>query len=309
MRTFAADPSAASIEDLVCQCLDRGSEDLRISSCCFGFSLGIVMAMNETVVYQNAPVVLVALEVRHPTADPLTSAESRAIKKHLMDVLPVERAGQQFTMQVIPGASGQMATTETFPRFMNRKMTLAVSIKKEAIVVEASDYPGWIEFRELVERVLEARQEVAPIVGADRIGLRYIDEIRIPGSVEVDWSQWIVPTLLAPKMPEEVELPVSQWQGLTIYGDQPGNMLVFRYGAREGFAVDPSSDLRRVQAADGGSFFLMDIDSFWTPDGPVPEYDRDDLMSTCDVLHHPVRMLFESMITQKLREEVFQRNG
>ena len=262
--------------------------------------------MSEPVVYENAPVVLVALEVRHPIADPLTAAEIRAIKNLLSDVFPIERPGQ--LLQVIAGGAGSTTTTESYPRFVNRQMTLAVSVKREAIVIEASAYPGWPKFRELVERALEARQAIAPIVGADRIGLRYIDEVRVPVGAEIDWSQWISPALLAPELPKAVNLPVVQWQGLTVYGDQPNKTLVFRYGAREGFAVDPSSDLRRVRPADGGPFFLMDIDSFWTLDGPLPEYDRDMLMSTCDVLHEPVRMLFESMITNKLRDEVLRGN-
>jgi uncharacterized protein (TIGR04255 family) len=53
----------------------------------------------------------------------------------------------------------------------------------------------------------------------------------------------------------------------------------------------------------------MDIDSFWTPEGPIPEYDRDMLVSTCDQLHMPVRRLFESMITDRLREEVLRSDG
>lgn len=263
--------------------------------------------MNEREVYPNAPVVLVALEIRHPTADPLTPSESRAIKKLLGEELPIERPGQEVAIQIGPGVGGPpISTTETFPRYLNRESTMAVSIRKEALVVEASRYPGWEEFRRVVFLALDARMQVAPIVGLERVGVRYIDEIRIPGEGSVEWGEWIHPSLLGPSVPDKVGLPISQWQGLGIYGSQPGNMLVFRYGPREGFAVDPSSDLRRVKPVQAGSFFLMDIDSFWTPDGPIPEYDRDGLMETCNQLHAPVRTLFEGMITDRLRDEVLR---
>ena len=264
--------------------------------------------MNEHEVYPNAPVVLVALEVRHPTADPLTPSESRAIKQLLSDQLPIERPGQQMSVQIMPGAPNPAAmTTELFPRFTNRETTVSVSIRKEAVVIEASDYPGWEDFRALALRALDARMQIAPIVGVERVGIRYIDEIRTPDDGDVDWADWIHSSLLGPNA-SIADLPINQWQGVGIYGSQPGNMLVLRYGPREGFAVDPRSDLRRVKPADGGLFFLMDVDSFWTPDGPVPEYDRDLLISTCNDLHTPVRALFEDMITDRLRDEVLRNN-
>ena len=265
--------------------------------------------MNEHEVYPNAPVVLVALEVRHPTADPLTPSESRAIKRILSDQLPIERPGQQTSVQIIPGAvNPATTTTERFPRYVNRETSLSVSIRQEAIVIEASHYPGWEEFRALALHALDARMQIAPIVGVERVGIRYVDEIRVPDSGEVDWADWMHSSLLGPSSPI-IDLPINQWQGVGIYGSQPGNMLILRYGPREGFAVDPSSDLRRAKPADGGLFFLMDVDSFWTPVGPIPEYDRDSMLSTCNDLHTPVRALFESLITNRLRDEVFRGNG
>lgn len=278
-------------------------------SCRSGCCPGIVRSMSEPDVYPNAPVVLVAVEVRHPTADALTPAENRAMKSRLSEHLPIERSGQQVSVQLLAGAPVSTATTEHFPRYVNRDMTLSVSIRREAVVIEASRYPGWEEFRALVYQALDARTEVAPIAGVERLGLRYIDEVRIPGDDEVDWAEWIHPSLLGPTLPSAVDLPISQWQGLGIYGVQPGNTLVFRYGPREGFAIDPSSDLRRVKQADAGLFFLMDIDSFWTPNGPIPEYDREMMVSTCDTLHTPARTLFEGMITDRLRDEVLRANG
>jgi uncharacterized protein (TIGR04255 family) len=192
---------------------------------------------------------------------------------------------------------------------MNREMTLAVSVRKEALTVEASRYTGWHEFMTLAIHALDARMKIAPISGIERVGLRYINEIRPPRETEIDWSQWIHSSLLGPGTVSAIALPLQQWQGLGIYGSPPGNMLALRYGTREGFAVDPTSDLRRVSSSDGSLFFLVDIDSFWTAEGPVPEYDREMLGSISEALHEPVRVLFESMITDKLRNEVFRSDA
>ena len=146
------------------------------------------------------------------------------------------------------------------------------------------------------------------MAGVERAGLRYINEVRVPTDGDIDWAEWMHPSLLGPRSNTKIEPPLGQWQGVGIYGSQPGQMLVFRYGPREGFAIDPSSDLRRVRRTDGGPFFLIDIDSFWTPADAVPEYERDMLMAQCDELHEPIRTLFEGIITDRLRDEVFRTN-
>lgn len=257
--------------------------------------------------YPKAPVVLVALEIRHPIADPLTPVELRSIKKRLSGRFPLEMPGQAANVQIVAGAPSADVVTERFPRFLNRTKTMAVSIRREAIVVEASYYPGWDTFRGLVSQVMDARMDTSPVAGIERVGLRYIDEIRVPGNGKVNWSEWLVPSLQGPPA-DIVSLPLDQWQGLGIYGAQPGNMLVFRYGPRVGYAVDPNSDLRRPRPSDGGEFFLVDIDSFWTPDDEVPEFDRDMLLARCDELHMPIRRLFEGVITDRLRNEVLRSN-
>lgn len=263
--------------------------------------------MSEPEVYQRAPVVLAALEVRHPAADPLTPSEHRVIKKRLSARFPLESPGQITNFQILSGAATQPEiTSEQFPRFMDRTKTLAVSFRRGALVVEASRYPGWSEFRQLVTEVLDARMETAPVAGVERIGLRYINEIRVPTNGETNWAEWVASSLLGPRTDAKIALPLGQWQGIGIYGSQPGQMLVLRYGPRDGFAVDPSSDLRRSHPIEGGPYFLADIDSFWTPEDVIPEYEREKVISRCNELHDPIRALFESVITDRLREEVFR---
>ena len=195
---------------------------------------------------------------------------------------------------------------EQFTRFVNRQSTLAVSFRREALVVETSAYPGWEQFRQIVSDAVDARMDVAPVDGVERVGLRYVDEIRIPDEAEIDWCQWVSPSLLGPSPTEPIALQLAQWQGVAVYGSQPGSMLVLRYGPALGFAIDSSSELRREKPADGGPYFLMDIDSFSVPTGSIPEVDRDSLIATCNDLHQPVRTLFEGLIQDKLRDEVLR---
>ena len=254
--------------------------------------------------YSHAPLVLVALEVRHPPAA-LSQTEARSMKKLLSDELPIERSGQLASVPLLPGGSVQVETEiERFPRFLNRESTVAVSARREATVIEASQYPGWPGLLELAARALDARAQIAAIDGIERIGLRYINEVRIPGDDAPDWSQWVHRSLLAPESTEPIGLPLNSWQGIGLYGSQPGQLLVMRYGPRVGFAVDPNSDLRRI-TSHAGPFFLIDIDSSWTPDTTIPEYEPATFVAKCKDLHRPVHKLFRGIVTDSLKDKVF----
>jgi uncharacterized protein (TIGR04255 family) len=262
--------------------------------------------MSDYEVYPNAPVVLVAMEVRHPVAEPLSPPERRELKRALAGRVPIERSGQNIEFMVNVGVD-QSAKVEEFPRFFSRDNTLSVSYRRGAVVVESTRYVGWSDFRTLAELAFDALQRVTPIDGVERIGLRYIDEIRVP-EAEPDWAQWMDGALLGPTaFSDVIKLPLTQWHDTVVYGAQPGSAVVLRYGPREGFAVDPTSGLRRDAVA-SGPFFLVDIDSFWIPDDGTPEFRTPEVLSRADELHQPVRALFEGMITDRLREEVL-RNG
>lgn len=264
----------------------------------------------EREVYPNAPVVLVALEVRHPPVDPLTPAERNTIKRRLGSDLPIMRTGQLQQVTVVQAVGGPPTApqlrAEEFPRYFSRDNTTAVSMRAEAVVIETTRYVRWEQLRALVAEVLEARQAVGGVDGVERVGLRYIDEIRIPGDPEQGWASWVDATLLGPTpVGQELSLPATQWQGISVFTPGTDRAIVLRYGPREGFAVDPGGELKRSTPTPG-PFFLMDIDSFWTPSEGVPKFDVDALMDTCDELHAPVRKLFERLITERLREEVFR---
>lgn len=266
-------------------------------------------AMEEREAYPNAPVALVALEVRHPMADPLTHAQRLNIKRRLAAHVPIMRTGQLTQVTAVqtvgtPAAPPEVRVEE-FPRYFSRDNTAAVSVRGEAVVIETTRYVRWEQLRELAVEVLEARQEVGGVDGVERVGLRYVDEIRVPGEPH-DWAPWIDPTLLgAASIGEQLGLAVAQWQGVTAFTPGAGRTVVLRYGPRDGFAVDPGGDLKRSTPMPG-PFFLLDIDSFWTPSEGVPEYDVKTLLTTCDELHVPVRRLFERLITDRLRREVLR---
>lgn len=272
-------------------------------------------------VYPRAPLVLVAAELRHPDAGPLTDRQQQQLKNSLAQSLPLSRpllGAPGMIASITPGVDPQMASipATTLPRFMSRDLFTSVTFHRDALVVETTRYRGFGQMFDLVRQVIEARLAVGPLDGVDRVGLRYIDEVRTPGAGEPNsWGQWIHPSLLGPDdVSGGLNLSTDAWQGVAAYsGALPGPApfdqmsVVLRYGVGDGYAVTPSGDLRR-DTPPPGPFFLIDIDSFWSARDGVPPLDLDAFDATLEGLHAPVQALFENAITDRLRNEVLRRH-
>lgn len=264
--------------------------------------------MTDGAVYSNTPLVSVAFELRHPTSEPLSQVHRTGLQKHLTQRFPLARPMRTYTQQVELGPLGPTTEmiAEEVPRFLSRSRRSAISFLQNSIVVETTDYEGWATFRKLIEYACAARNAVTPVLGIERLGLRYVDEVRpadrsaSPG----DWSDWIAPALLQPPLEAGSHLPMQSWQGVAAFGNENGEGLTFRYGPGVGFATDPNGEPRRVDPGLPGPFFLLDVDSFWNPTDEVPEYEIATVLKQVDILHEPVRAIFESSITDRYRAEV-----
>jgi len=237
------------------------------------------------------------MEIRHP-AGPLSESSREELKRLLIQDLPIERQAQD--MQWAMGAGGNPTpTAERFTRFVNRDNTLAASMKTQTVAVETTAYTEFESWANAVMRVVDARAQVSPLVGVERIGLRYLLELRAPASADgqVDWSQTVAEPLLGPRGIAPGGLPLADWQGAAVYREaQPGKSMIVRYGTGTGQPLDPNYHLRRIIPAQPGPFFLLDIDSFWTPTGAIPDYDRDDVLATFRALYEPARAVAHEML-------------
>ena len=250
------------------------------------------------------------MEVRHPATDAPTEATNREIKRLLADFLPIERQAQDVGWGMAPGGAGPTPTAERFVRYVNRDNTIAASMKSQATTVETSAYTNFEALSDLMMRVIDARSQVSSIVGIERIGLRYVMEIRVPVGVDgrVEWSNWIAEPLLGPQRLTPGGLAMTEWQGAAVFRDaQPGRSLIVRYGPGVGQALDPNYHLRRSTPPQTGPYFLMDIDSFWTPSGSIPEYSRDALLTTYQDLYAPARGVFQDALTSRLKDELLRQ--
>lgn len=266
--------------------------------------------MRSSKVYPHAPVALALLQVRHPAAPELSTLQLGEIKAALSQLAPIHRT--EIQQQLLPFVSPEAQRPVIQPKFLSRDQRTAITFAQDAITIETTAYPGWEEFREIVQTALAVRQEVAPADGIERIGLRYVDEIRVPADSpggSPDWSEWLKPGLLGPvaELAEFKFRPMQQQNVLVSETGSPGETLTLRYGAINGPPVVSSGPgLARADAPRPGHYFLIDLDGAWTlPEGTaVPELDLAWALSVAERLHAPIKDVFESVITEKLRRDV-----
>lgn len=255
-------------------------------------------------VYPRAPLEFVACEIRYPFAPALEkSTVPEAMLAAISHDLPIPSEENVQTLTLGPGQTSSM--TEPRFRFLDRKRTRSAVVAKSAVTIETTSYEEYGDFRALIGEVLSAVRGIAAIVGAERVGLRYINEIRVPTPVNsvLDWKGWIA---------DEIMAVLSVGQGLhtntleTVLGmvSEPAS-ITLRLAALKGNGVVGNNPLRRRSMPGTGSFFVVDIDSFWeSGDNDLLDFDVDPLLDLVDNLHRPVGRIFQSTLTEKLRREL-----
>ena len=264
--------------------------------------------------FPNAPLALTVLEIRYPElADGIGRRAQHLMRRAVQGRLPLVEMQTEDQIEVAIGAPVPASVQRrTFPRFFTRDRTTALQLKENALVLETTNYEGWTEgFRPLIALVVGAVERARPPDGVLRIGLRYIDEIRVPDvdSVPGDWRGYINGSLLAAADPSFIpaSLQPSVWQGFVQYRTTTDSTLMVRYGPQDGHAVNPRGATRRKNPPVPGPFFLLDTDSFWQAEDEVPEFKDDWILNRCDALHTPIRDFFRIATTDKLRDEVFNK--
>jgi uncharacterized protein (TIGR04255 family) len=180
------------------------------------------------------------------------------------------------------GWSQQIHTSERVIFFTeDKKMLVQVAPRLLAINV-LKPYPHWEGFKPRIEMAWRSLQAAIEVQGLERIGLRYINHIELPGQ--------------SVQLAEYFEFYPFVGQRL------PQQMASFLVGAE--FSYADGRDRCRVQLAplpgsEGKSSFMLDIDYFLAqPRAVKPE----EALAWVEEAHSRVEEVFEGCITDKLRE-------
>ena len=191
-------------------------------------------------IYPHAPAALVAVEARHTAAAPLTPEQEQAVKILIADDFPLAQPIPTISFSFGPGSGASSVAQTAPPRFTNRTRTAAVTFGPQAVVVETTQHDSFAALSTLLGVVVTARQTVAPVDGLERLGLRYIDEIRVPEAEPVDWTQWVNAALLGPAaLAAPFGLALVEHQAIARFSLTEGRGLPIAPGAPHAHAVAP----------------------------------------------------------------------
>ncbi|MGW0467706.1 TIGR04255 family protein [Streptomyces sp. NPDC003027] len=262
--------------------------------------------MGNREIYPNPPLALTVVELRHTGTPPLSDAQQAALKALLAESFPLLRPARQVSVTMTN--AGVTQDQRVHPRFMARDNAASITFRNDAIVVETTRYERRSALRELLRQAVSARQAVAPADGIERLGIRYINEVRVP-DIEgpLSWNKWITAPLTSITGLRTAQNSHPQsWQGMAVFGT-PSAGIVLRHGNFDGYAVDPAGDLRRPTPPPG-PFYLVDLDCYWMPDSETPPLEWALIQPRFDEAGLAAYELFEQLITDEYRKEVLRHD-
>ena len=264
-------------------------------------------------VYPNAQLQLVAAEIRFPFSPRLGSEDALAyFVSRLENELPIAEPIHEQTFILGTDGPPDIKGRSAF-RLASRDRVTAATLSPNRFVLETTDYGRYGRFRNLLKTLLDILDAFGKPAGVERVGLRYIDEIRVPSVTSSEpgaWRPYIDDALLAAARVASEAFPSMRprtWNGVLHFESSEATAIVVRYGALEGHAVDPNGPLRLKRRTESSPFFLFDVDSFWNAEEVIADFDADALIAKCDRLHRPISSVFERCITERLRDEVLRK--
>jgi uncharacterized protein (TIGR04255 family) len=225
--------------------------------------------------------VAIAVERRFPLAEPLTGVN-------------LANAGPGVPPRVEPRQGVLLRNVDS---------TESLTLTASTVTYETTNYAGLDAIETAMTAACDALADAQVSSALQRVGLRYIDEIRVPAppADARGWSTWIDGSLLGPLAVTPDHVPSRGIQGVAAFdlGGRAG--LNVQYAAfADGSATLPQHLRRRPFQP--GPFFGLDLDGFY--EFGADEFARLDADIVTDILarlHAPIGAAFQRAITDDAR--------
>ena len=239
--------------------------------------------------YKNPPLVMTLCQVRFASVlsisdETFVASFQNAIRREFpLADRPVEI---EMALDMRPGGFQPPVAHQKW-RFADISGTWAVVLAQDFIALETRQYSNFDRFMERLSFVLNALiKHIQPDPGL-RIGLRYIDEIRLP---DADPRSAIRPELLGAMTQEEVFSQAARSVQEIALQYPEGEGITLRHGYfSSGTTVQPATP----DTAPQGPFYLLDTDVFREFAPPVTlQMDTDGICQHVEEFHQAVYRLF-----------------
>ncbi len=264
-------------------------------------------------VFPNSPLALVAAEIRFTDAPRLRQQSTLdAIAVALEDILPVQAQHEQaINVQMVAGQPPQVQVAAG--RLMKDvASTAAMTLFPDRLTFETTAYAEFEAFRSAVLACTTALVEAHVTPAIQRVGLRYLDEIRVPSATVADardWREWIDTRLVDHLLIGPTDAPITRAEGLISYDLSERQGLNFRFAALPNGAVVLSANLVRQPFEQDLPLFVLDFDGYEEFTAPTATLlDAGVVARTLDAVHGPSGATFQNAITDAAREIFRVRN-
>lgn len=254
-------------------------------------------------VFPESPLALVAAEVRFTDAARLRQqATMDAVTIALEERFPFAEPLQQTDFNITPIAPPQIQQRSGVV-LKNASSTEMLTVMPESLTYETTAYRNFDDLLDAVTAACQALASAKVRPGLRRIGLRYIDEVRVPDPITHvrQWERWIDRRLIEHLDVGPEGVTATMTQGITTFDLGEGRGLNFRYAALNQGPVVVPQHLQRT-AFDEGPFFVLDFDGYqdFTSE-PVSPLDSEVVSKSLAAVHAPCGATFQRAITDDAR--------
>lgn len=256
-------------------------------------------------VFLESPLALVAAEIRFTDAARLRQQATRdeitiALEERFPFAEPVELTDVNVSAGALPQVSKRSGVV-----LKNSESTESITILSESLTYETTAYKDFDHLMAAVAAACQALVDVKVRPALRRIGLRYIDEVRVPEHISHvgEWDKWIDRRLVEHLDVGPEGVAATMTQGVTTYDLGGGRGLNIRYAALNQEPVVAPQHLRRKARFDAGPFFVLDFDGYQEfPADAETALTAEVVAESLAAVHEPCGRSFQRAITDKARE-------
>jgi uncharacterized protein (TIGR04255 family) len=242
-------------------------------------------------VFKDAPLQIVSFEVLWE-ARPGQNVTS-AVLDNMLTVVPDSVGNLAPEVLRIAGPL-PMPQSATF-QIVGQGRTVAVTLWPGALVVESSDYTYFADFIDLVRGVVQALIQEVGELAMTRVGMRYIDEIHVPGgTLEVDsWRPWVAEELLALGTLAGPERETTMYGGGVSVPLGDDCHLTFRYGITN--QPQHNNATLQLRPRPDTPALILDTDGFVLH--PIAQSSTtEQIIAILEQLHDPTHSMFDRVL-------------
>ncbi len=181
------------------------------------------------------------------------------------------------------GLQQQIRTSERMLLFSEDKKSLVQLGPRLLVINVLKPYPSWKKFRELIETAWSSLLKVVDVRTLDRIGLRYINEIRLPKKDAGLNEYFNFYPYIGSGLPQTMDTFVVRVESPYAGGRD-----------RSRLQLSTASDFRETKSV------ILDIDYFLVDQSSI---SPEEALGWVEEAHSHVEEIFEGCITDSLREK------